>query len=68
MGENWTKSEEAARQAECAQQLPPWMGVILEKQNVTQLLKFRSFIENETSLPLSQDPATGIRVHTTVYL
>jgi len=41
--------------------------VILEKQNVTQsLLKFRSFIDNETSLPLSQDPATGI--HTAVYL
>jgi hypothetical protein len=41
------------------------MKEILEKQNVTQLLiKSRSFIDNETSLPLSKYPATG--KHTTV--
>jgi hypothetical protein len=43
------------------------MRVILEKQNVTQLLmKFRPFIDIETSLPSSQDPAAGVL--TAVYL
>ena len=62
------KREEGAwRQAECAQQFSPWKTVVLEEQNVSQLLmKFRSFIDTETSLPLLQDPATGL--HTTIYL
>jgi hypothetical protein len=41
-------------------ELPPWSTVLLEKLTVSQLVKkFPTFMEHESSLPYSQEPATG---------